>query len=161
MKMSEGIAALFKRKFSRIDEILKSKPTTGKCYYLDDNQRKIFYLVTKQNFYDKSNYSDLESSLKNLNRLCDRFKIARLAMPKIGCGLDKLNWDIVAKIIDIVFNTSTTQKTVYFRHSLFNLTTQPSVNDSDTIKKITADNIRNTTDFNYVNLRCRWLTEPS
>ena len=151
--MSKGIASVFKQKFSKIDKLLKFNPLIGKCNDLDDNQRKIFYLVTKQNFYDKPIDSDLESSLKDLRKLCERLKVTMLAIPKIGCELYKLDWDIVAQIIYTVFKTSTTQITVYFRHSLFNSSTQTIVNNYHTIPKIASHNTRNTIDFNNVNLR--------
>ena len=33
-----------------------------------------------------------------------QMQIKRLAMPKIGCGLDKLKWEDVSKIIKDVFS---------------------------------------------------------
>ena len=136
MKMSDGIAFLCKQKFGRVEELLKFKPQVGKCYYLNDKERKIFYLVTKKRFHDKPRYHDLEQSLQNLRNLCDNLKVKNLAMPKIGCGLDKLDWTIVSKIIDTIFDTSETQITVYFLQTLSNLTTQPIVSDVQTINKV-------------------------
>ncbi len=94
IKMNKGIASIFKKKFLHIDELLKYKPQIGRCYYLNDRKRKIFDLITKQNYYDKpiivNNYSILEESLRHLKRLCHHLVIQKLAMPKIGCGLDQL-----------------------------------------------------------------------
>jgi len=90
IKMNKGIASIFKKKFLHIDELLKYKPQIGRCYYLNDRKRKIFDLITKQNYYDKPNYSILEESLRHLKRLCHHLVIQKLAMPKIGCGLDQL-----------------------------------------------------------------------
>jgi hypothetical protein len=38
-----------------------------------------------------------------MRKLCEQFEVKRLAMPMIGTGLDKLNWDVVANLIDEVF----------------------------------------------------------
>jgi hypothetical protein len=79
MKMSD----VFKQKFGRVEELLKFKPQHGKCYYLNDKERKIFYLVTKKRFQDKPRYRDLEKRLQNLRNLCDTLKVKNLAMPRI------------------------------------------------------------------------------
>lgn len=31
------------------------------------------------------------------------YNVRELAIPRIGCGLDQLNWDIVISIIDEIF----------------------------------------------------------
>ena len=45
--------------------------------------------------------------------LCDRNKVTELALPKIGCGLDLLDWKLVSRIIDEVFENSNIKLTVY------------------------------------------------
>lgn len=113
MEMSKGIAVEFKNRFSRVDELLSHHPRIGKCYYLFDKQRIIFYLVTKPKYYHKPSYRSLEESLRNLRELCERFKVSELAIPKIGCGLDQLDWKITSRIIDQVFENSPIKLTVY------------------------------------------------
>jgi len=113
MEMSKGIAVEFKKRFSRVDELLSHHPRIGKCYYLFEKQRIIFYLVTKPKYYHKPSYRSLEESLRNLRDLCERFNISELAMPKIGCGLDQLDWGITSRIIDQVFENSSIKLTVY------------------------------------------------
>ena len=73
----------------------------------------IFYLVTKYKYYHKPTYSSIENSLKNMKDLCDRNKVTELALPKIGCGLDLLDWKLVSRIIDEVFENSNIKLTVY------------------------------------------------
>jgi hypothetical protein len=55
---------------------MEPKPQVGKCYYLDDNFRKIFYSVTKLKYYDKPQYNDL-----NLKERCDQLNVKKLAIP--------------------------------------------------------------------------------
>ena len=62
-----------------------------------------FNLVTKEKFYQKPTYEALHSALVHMKLYCNLFKIDKLAMPKIGCGLDKLEWNKVKQIIENVF----------------------------------------------------------
>lgn len=67
-----------------------------------------FNLITKEKYWHKPTYSTLKKSLlsakKVITSLDDRYsEIVKLAMPKIGCGLDRLSWDKVKAIIEEVF----------------------------------------------------------
>jgi len=86
---------------------------TGDCAFLKDKNRYIFYLVTKSKYYFKPLYKNLESSLKELHERCQELNINHIAMPKIGAGLDKLDWNIVSRIIDDIFETSDIKITIY------------------------------------------------
>ena len=63
----------------------------------------VFNLVTKQKHWQKPTYYSLEGSLHAMKRMMKEFDITKLAMPLIGCGLDKLNWDMVLEIIEDTF----------------------------------------------------------
>lgn len=56
-------------------------------------------LVTKNKCYEKPTLDSLGLALKSLRS----FGIKKLAMPKIGCGLDRLQWNDVAELIQCVF----------------------------------------------------------
>ncbi len=56
----------------------------------------------------------LDKSLKDLHNLCKKFNVIELAMPRIGSGLDKLDWYFVSRIIDDIFESSGIQITVYY-----------------------------------------------
>lgn len=45
----------------------------------------------------------LESSLRALRQKCIEFKVRELAMPRIGCGLDKLAWPKVKTMLEDIF----------------------------------------------------------
>lgn len=66
-----------------------------------------FSLVTKENHWQKPTYKTMRMALGNASLLCksvERYGCAvKLAMPKIGCGLDKLEWSKVKAIIEEVF----------------------------------------------------------
>lgn len=70
-------------------------------------------MITKERYFQKPTYKSLENSLKHMKEICIEFKINNLAMPKIGCGLDGLKWQQVAKIIDSIFTNSGINITIY------------------------------------------------
>jgi hypothetical protein len=141
LKMNAGIAAVFKQKFAHIEQLMKLKPQVGKCYYLDDNLRKIFYLVTKLKYYDKPRYNDLKTCLQNLKECCDQLNVKKLTIPKFECGLDKLDLQKVSTLIDKTFKNARTKLTVYFRHTVSDLLIQNIVHSIHMINKIEQRNI--------------------
>lgn len=70
-------------------------------------------MVTKKIYSFKPYYNSVEKSLKELNRLCKKHQVTKLAMPMIGCGLDQLDWSIVSRIIDQVFSKSNIKITIF------------------------------------------------
>jgi len=70
------------------------------CAILIDN---VFNLVTKRKCYHKPTYASLKESLEDMIETIETLEIEKIAMPMIGCGLDKLDWDIVKEIIEDVF----------------------------------------------------------
>lgn len=62
-----------------------------------------FNLVTKEKYWQKPTYDTLHSALVHMKLYCNTFKIKKLAMPRIGCGLDRLEWNKVKQMIEKVF----------------------------------------------------------
>ena len=52
------------------------------------------------------NLSTMEAALQKMRELCQEEGIARIAMPAIGAGLDRLPWEEVAARIQQVFGDS-------------------------------------------------------
>ncbi len=63
----------------------------------------VFNLVTKPKCYHKPTYDSLRESLEVMKSIMEISAITKLAMPKIGCGLDRLSWPDVYDIICEVF----------------------------------------------------------
>lgn len=63
----------------------------------------IFNLVTKRNFWDKPTLATIKNALLMMRDQCEVFNIKKLAMPRIGCGLDRQKWSDVKRIIEDVF----------------------------------------------------------
>lgn len=112
-KMSKGIATEFKKRFGKVDELLKQNVQTGGCAFIQHENRYVFYLVTKKFFHFKPYYSAVEKSLKELCKQCTKLNVTKLAMPMIGTGLDQLEWPIVSKMIDDIFSRSNIHLVIY------------------------------------------------
>lgn len=85
----------------------------GGCAYLRVDDGYIFYLITKQKYSHKPTMSSLESSLRAMRDLCVQHGVRQLAMPRIGCGLDRLNWTEVSELIQQLFQSDDIEITIY------------------------------------------------
>lgn len=64
----------------------------------------IFNLVTKNKYWNKPTLDNLNKTLLILKDQMDVAKIKKIAMPKIGCGLDRLQWDEVEDLLKNIFS---------------------------------------------------------
>lgn len=93
--------------------LLDQKP--GGCAYLVwQNKRYVFYLVTKERYYNRPTYETLKSSLVKMKEIMEANGLRDLAMPRIGCGLDGLEWSRVKGIIEEVFRQSNVNIRIYY-----------------------------------------------
>jgi len=81
---------------------------------LQDGERYIYYLVTKDRYSHKPTLDNLRHSLHCAQTHCKEHGVTRLAMPRIGCGLDKLKWTDVSKLLDEIFVNNGIDVTVYY-----------------------------------------------
>ena len=100
--MGKGIAVEFKRRFGRVQELQAQKPTVGGIVVLH-KERYIYYLVTKQKYWQKPSYKSLEASLKAMYAHAVKHNVHAISLPKIGCGLDRLDWDRVEQMLKDIF----------------------------------------------------------
>ena len=63
----------------------------------------VYNLVTKGKVYEHPTYDNLRKALIDMKDMMVERQQLKLAMPKIGCGLDGLDWNIVRAIIKEVF----------------------------------------------------------
>lgn len=63
----------------------------------------VFNLVTKPKCYHKPRYEAVREALETMRDSMEMNATTKLAMPTIGCGLDKLQWSEIFKIIQEVF----------------------------------------------------------
>lgn len=75
----------------------------------------VFNLVTKNKYWQKSTMISLESTLRYLCEVqCPPLEVKTLVMPRIGCGLDKLEWNKVKEMIKDVFKDTDIGIEVYY-----------------------------------------------
>ncbi|MBO7452682.1 MAG: macro domain-containing protein [Clostridiales bacterium] len=118
IKMGAGVAKLFnnigvKHELERYSAINKKGIVWyGKGYAIFTNCGRecdrfpngVFNLVTKQHYYDKPTYETIRDALLDVKYIMIQYhNTTKLAMPRIGCGLDKLQWVFVKEIIKDVF----------------------------------------------------------
>ncbi|KAJ8971773.1 hypothetical protein NQ314_000542 [Rhamnusium bicolor] len=111
--MSQGIAKTFKKYFGCVNELLTQNKNLGEVAELILPERNIYYMITKTRYYDKPSYQNVFLALNNLKESCQLSYVTHLAMPRIACGLDKLNWDIVFKLINYVFKDTNIKIYIY------------------------------------------------
>lgn len=108
--MGKGIAVAFNEHFD-MKHILQAKypdyinmwhckNEIGNCILED----RVLNLVTKERYWHKPSYVSLRYALRKMSFICDTKFIRKVAMPWIGCGLDKLEKEKVLAIIKEEFN---------------------------------------------------------
>lgn len=63
---------------------------------------RVINLITKERYWEKPTYETMREAL-NIARLRLPYDCKKIAMPVIGCGLDRLEWCKVSEIIKEVF----------------------------------------------------------
>lgn len=105
--LGAGIAKTF-------DEVYNMRFKLHKFYPIPDGERysnvgkallvdNVFNLVTKARCFHKPTYDTLYETLCDMRNQCIDLNITKLAMPTIGCGLDRLDWESVQDVIEDVF----------------------------------------------------------
>ena len=112
-KLGKGVAKLFRHKFGRVAELEEQHVPVGGVAVLREGDRFIYNLVTKEKYYDKPSIHTLKASLEELRRKVEESGVERVAMPRIGCGLDKLRWEDVRKLLVEVFTGSSATLEVF------------------------------------------------
>lgn len=126
-KMGAGIAKEFTKRGAKrsLKEVFGNYKWqgVGACLPIVDScgHRGVFNLVTKERYYYKPTYNTLAEALQDLVDLSDvpvllpalREGEIKLAMPKIGCGLDRLEWPKVEHIIKDILDEERFKVFVY------------------------------------------------
>lgn len=126
--MGAGVALALVRKYPDLKPTVQSVLKTTHLdtsvghivFYADSySHTLIANMVTKQNYWDKSTtmpsghyLKNLRECLENVRSVMDGLNEKKLVMPKIGCGLDRCDWNDVLQIVDEVFGNSDIEITV-------------------------------------------------
>lgn len=111
--LGAGIAVKFDDEYDMRHKLqsffLVTRANVGKALLVDN----VFNLVTKSRCYEKPTYDALRLALEDTRYNMKVLLAKRLSMPKIGCGLDCLEWATVEEIIKEVFNDTDIEITIY------------------------------------------------
>ncbi len=104
-KMGAGIAVEFVKRYpSMRNLVLSMKPEVGQAlYYNGANKRFVINLITKERYYHKPTRDNFNKTILDMKRVIDFYNIQKIALPLIGSGLDRLNWDESSKFIQETF----------------------------------------------------------
>lgn len=72
----------------------------GKALLVDN----VFSLVNKPQCSSRADYPALEEALKDMKQQCLKLGIEKIAMSRLACGRDKLDWGKVSQMIQDIFN---------------------------------------------------------
>ena len=111
--MNKGIASKFREKFNCVNTLRNQSKSVGEVAYLSYPNRNIYYLITKKNVREKPTYTSIICALLSLKLLCKKTKETKIAMPKIGSGLDRLKWTIIFNLIKFIFRKTDIEIKIY------------------------------------------------
>lgn len=107
--LGAGIAVEFNKRFDMRRKLREGFPSYldymrscdmgGECILID----RVLNLITKEKYYHKPTYYSMRQALCMMKEVCEDNNIKKVAMPLIGCGLDKLKWDRVSQMIKDTF----------------------------------------------------------
>lgn len=107
--MGRGIVVEFNRRFDMKRKLQSKYPNYlsqythkrigGDCIL----EGKVFNLITKERYFHKPTIITMRLALEKMKQICLENNIKKIAMPVIGCGLDRLNWNDVSEQIKSIF----------------------------------------------------------
>ena len=117
-QMSKGFAQFLSERVPR----LRRTCTCRRANLLKDqvfpfwdssSRRYIYNLETKEKYSDKSDLQTLATTLESIQSHDTMHGVSTIAIPKIGYGLDQMNWKDVVKLLRDIFAYSDIQIVVY------------------------------------------------
>jgi hypothetical protein len=110
--MGKGIVVEFNKRFD-MKRILQTKYPDFINQWSHNNwtfqcilEGRVFNLITKERYFHKPTYESLTGALVFMKYWATVHGVTKIAMPVIGCGLDRLEWTKVSEIIQDVFKAT-------------------------------------------------------
>jgi O-acetyl-ADP-ribose deacetylase (regulator of RNase III) len=103
--MGKGIAVQFKEKFPAMylqyKKLCRSGAfTLGEVFMYDYGEGFVFNLGTQKSWTTKAEISAVDAAIGKMLQLAAENQVKQIALPKIGAGLGKLDWESVKQIIN-------------------------------------------------------------
>lgn len=99
---NRGVRDALKEQYSSAERSF-GKDFKGHCYIVEVSGMTVANLVTKPYYDDKPTEFTLVWALMDMRKQMKDSGIKKIAMPRIGCGLDRLKWDRVSEYIKYAF----------------------------------------------------------
>ena len=115
-KMSKEFADLLSQRIPRLrDTCRRTKLLSGQTFPFWDRVGNgyIQNLVTRTKYSEKSNLPTLSLTLEETKSHARLYAIPTIGIPKLGCGLDQMNWQEVVKLLEDIFAYSNIRIVVY------------------------------------------------
>lgn len=107
--MGKGIVLEFNRRFD-MKRLLRQRYPTYLADYRQNatggdclREGRVLNLITKERYFQKPTLATMGAALRRMRELCLGEGIAKVAMPTIGAGLDRLAWGEVSALVQGVF----------------------------------------------------------
>lgn len=104
LRLGAGIAVPMQKKFNLRGKIMSSGKSLNHPTCILTG--RVFNLITKKRSSGKPSHESLGIALIDMRDIALEEGITKIAMPKIGCGLDKLSWPMVRRTINDVFQST-------------------------------------------------------
>jgi O-acetyl-ADP-ribose deacetylase (regulator of RNase III) len=108
--MGMGIAVEFNKRFDMKSKLVSRYTDWLRYWDMTEEQQgtcllegRVFNLITKRNYWQKPTYITMTGALQAMAILAKNNNVKKIAMPKIGCGLDRLKWNTVSILIQAAF----------------------------------------------------------
>lgn len=111
-RMSDGLAVDIKKMFGDITKQNQNKHLVGSIVQQEKNGKKVLHIITKEESTAKPTWKDFKKAIYKLATRCKEEKISKLALPKLGAGLDGIKWEKIMKVLNYAFKNTTTLVTI-------------------------------------------------
>lgn len=113
-RMGAGIATQFVKRNPKMRAYLLARnPKVGDVLFYHSEEDRVFNLITKEKSYGKPTREDFNASILNLKEEMVKRDFHHLAIPLIGSGLDRLDWNITEEFIMKEFADTDIEIVVY------------------------------------------------
>ncbi len=112
VSMHRGIALQFRARFPAVNDLPTGTPVGG-CIVAYHGEQVIFNLVSKPHFASKPTTRTLRNSIRAFREAAEAEGVTSVALARIGCGLDRMRWYDVRRILQTEFQGSNIHLYVY------------------------------------------------
>ena len=122
INLQAGVSQKFDERY-RIEEMMKEQQNrygrlyeTGKAYFFSIHygETLLIPLINRDKKWQGTTYDEMLQCIKSLKKVCQEWYIEDLIIPRISCGLDMMNWEIIRPIIKEQFENEDINITVCY-----------------------------------------------